>query len=82
MNSLHRKQTQLEKAFENTQLGPVVNLMNAMTFSFDLQMYLRLTEEEHVNQYEQLTQASKDLLKGIATLSKASSHKNYFLTED
>ena len=41
-----------------------------MTFNFDLQMYLRLSEEEHVNQYEQLMQASKDLLKGIATLSQ------------
>ena len=70
VNLLHRKPTRLEKAFENTQLGPVVNFMNAMTFNFDLQMYLRLTEEEHVNQYEQLTQASKDLLKGIATLSQ------------
>ena len=70
VNLLHRKQTQLEKAFENTQFGPVVNLMDAMTFTFDLQMYLRLTEEEHVNQYEQLTQASRDLLKGIATLSQ------------
>ena len=70
VNSLYRKQTQLEKAFENAQLGPVVNLMDAMTIDFDLQMYLRLTEEEHVNQYEQLTQASKDLLKGIVTLSQ------------
>ena len=43
VNSLHRKQTQLDKAFENAQLGPVVNLMDAMTFNFDLQMYLRLT---------------------------------------
>ena len=68
VNSLHRKQIRLEKAFENAQLGPVVNLMDAITFNFDLQMYLRLTEKEHVNQYEELTQASKDLLKGIATL--------------
>ena len=44
--------------------------MDAMTFNFDLQMYLRLSEEEHVNQYEQLMQASEDLLKGIATLSQ------------
>ena len=70
LNSLHKKQTELEKAFENTQFGQVVDVMDAMTFNFDLQMYLRLSEEEHVNQYEQLIQASKDLLKGIATLSQ------------
>ena len=78
VNSLHRKQTQLERAFENTQLGPVVNLMDAMTFNIYLQMYLRLTEEEHVNQYEQLTQASKDLLKGIATLSQGQLQQELF----
>ena len=70
VNSLHKKQTELEKAFANTQFGQVVDVMDAMTFNFDLQMYLRLSEEEHVNQYEQLMQASKDLLKGIATLSQ------------
>ena len=70
VNSFHKKQTELEKAFENTQFGQVVDVMDAMTFNFDLQMYLRLSEEEHVNQYEQLMQASKDLFKGIATLSQ------------
>ena len=70
VNSLHKRETELEKAFENTEFGQVVDVMDAMTFNFDLQMYLRLSEEEHVNQYEQLMQASKDLLKGIATLSQ------------
>ena len=68
VNSLHKKQTELEKAFANTQIGQVVDVMDAMTFNFDLQMYLRLSEEEHVNQYEQLMQASKDLLKGYSNI--------------
>ena len=70
VNSLHKKQTELENAFGNTQFGQVVDVMDAMTFNFDLQVHLRLSEEDHVKQYEQLVKASKDLLKGIATLSQ------------
>ena len=43
-------------------------MLDAMSFNFDLQLYLTLTEEEHVNQYSLLEAASKDLLRGIATL--------------
>ena len=68
VNSLHKKQTELERHLKHT-FGQVVDIMDALTFNFELQMYLRLSEEEHVNQYKQLMQASKDLLKGIATLS-------------
>ena len=70
VNSLHRKQTQFEKAFTKMQFGQVADVMDAMTFNFDLQLYLKLSEEEHGNQYEHLMGASKDLLKGIATLSQ------------
>ena len=82
VNSLHKKQTELEKAFENTQFGQVVDVMDAMIFNFDLQMYLRLSEEEHVKQYEQLMQARKDLLKGIATLSQCQLPQELFLIGD
>ena len=42
VNSLHKKQTELEKASESIKFGQVVDVMEAMTFNFDLQMYLRL----------------------------------------
>ena len=45
-------------------------MLDVMSFSFDLQLYLTLTEEEHVNQYSLLEAAGKDLLRGIATLGQ------------
>ena len=46
-------------------------MLDAMSFNFDLQLYLTLTEEEHVNQYSLLETASKDLLRGVATLGQS-----------
>ena len=43
VNSLYKKQTELEKAFDNTKFGQVLDVMDAMTFNFDSQMYLRLS---------------------------------------
>ena len=45
-------------------------MLDAMSFNFDLQLYLTLTEEEHVNQYCLLEMASKDHPRGIATLGQ------------
>ena len=45
-------------------------MLDAMAFNFDLQLYMTLTEEEHVNQYSLLEAACKDLLRGIATLGQ------------
>ena len=39
-------------------------------FTFDLQMYMKISEEEHITEYRQLIHASKELLRGIATLSQ------------
>ena len=38
-------------------------ILDAISFNFDLQLYLTLTEEGHVNQYSMLEMASKDLLE-------------------
>ena len=35
-------------------------MLDAKSFNLDLQMYLTLTEEEHLNQYSWLEAASKD----------------------
>ena len=45
-------------------------MLDAMSFNFYLQLYSTLTEEEHVNQYSLLETASKDLLRGIATMGQ------------
>ena len=47
------------------QLGHIDDVIKAVCFGFDLQMYMTLTEEEHINQYNLLGLASKDLLHGI-----------------
>ena len=53
-------------------------MLDAMSFNFDLQLYLTLTEEEHINQYSLLEAASKDLLRGIATMELGSLPQELF----
>ena len=68
VNSLHSHQTDLESVSETTKTGMVNDVLEAVSFSFDLKMYMSLVEEEHANQYHLLEVASMDLLRGIATL--------------
>ena len=70
VNSLHTRQTQLEEVFTKTQSGCIDEVIDAISFNFDLHLYMKLVEEEHVNQYVLLEKASHDLLKGIATLGQ------------
>ena len=70
VNSLHLRQTQLEQIYAKTREGPIEQIIDAISFNFDLQLYIRLMEEEYVNQYHILETASKDLLSGIATLGQ------------
>ena len=70
VNSLHHRQTQLEEVFAKTQSGRVDEVIDAISFNFDLHLYMKLVEEEHVNQYQLLEKASHDLLKGIETLGQ------------
>ena len=70
VNSLHVRQTQLEEFFGKTQSGLIDEVIDAISFNFDLHLYMKLVEEEHVNQYALLEKASHDLLKGIATLGQ------------
>ena len=59
-----------KKFFAKTQSGRVDEVINAISFNFDLHLYMKLVEEEHVNQYQLLEKASRDLLKGIETLGQ------------
>ena len=70
VNALHAKQTELEKVFASTDFSQAKAFLHSISFGFDLQMYMRLTEEEHVNQYNLLEVAAKDLMRGIATLGQ------------
>ena len=46
VNSLHHRQTQLEEVFAKTQSGHVNEVINAISFNFDLHLYMKLVEEE------------------------------------
>ena len=70
VNSFHHRQTQLEEVFAKTQSGRIDEVIDAISFNFDLHLYMKLVEEEHVNQYQLLEKASHDLLKGIETLGQ------------
>ena len=70
VNLLHTRQTQLEEVFTKTQSGCIDEVIDTISFNFDLHLYMKLVEEEHVNQYVLLEKASHDLLKGIATLGQ------------
>ena len=59
INSLNHHQTELESVFQSTQLGHIDDVMEAVSFCFYLQMYMTLTEEEHVNQYHLLGTAKQ-----------------------
>ena len=67
VNSLHHHETELDSVFKSTELGDINDVMEAMSFGFDLQMYMTLTQGKHCNQYHLLELASKDLL-----------HRNYY----
>ena len=64
------KVIEVEYVFETTQSGTVNDMSEAVSFNFDLQMYMSLTEEERVNQYHLIELASKDLFRGIALLGQ------------
>ena len=65
VNSLHQRQTQLEQIFAKTREGPIEQIIDAISFNFDLQLYIRLIDQYHI-----LETTSKDLLNGIATLGQ------------
>ena len=66
----HKYQTEVESVFvfETTQIGMVDDVLEAVSSSYDLQMYMSLTKKEHVNQYHLPELASKNLLKECASL--------------
>ena len=85
VNALLQRQTEMEALFSRSDMtfssqSIRGQMQDAMSFNFDLQLYLTLTEEEHVNQYNLLEAAIKDLLRGIATMGQRRLPRNYSLT--
>ena len=80
VNFLHHHQTELESVFQSTELGHIDDVMEAMSFGFDPQMYLTLTQEEPINQYHLLEDASKIYYAESLSLERVDCHMNCSLT--
>ena len=78
VNSMHKKQTELEKLVASPNFGMTKGVIDAMSFSFDLQLFLWVTEEENVHQLQVLEWASKDVLRGISILSQGRLPQEFF----
>ena len=70
LNSLHDKQTELEK-LETTKLFiEVKHVGDALDYSVEMKIFLELAKEEHVTKYKEVDKAERELLDAIAILSQ------------
>ena len=77
VNSMHKK-TELEKLAVSPNFGMTKGVIDAMSFSFDLQVFLQVMEEENVHQLQVLEWASKYVLRGISILSQSRLPQEFF----
>ena len=64
INAMHRRQTELEKHASGRAFRDTDTLVESMKFDFDLQMYMKVSDEEQV-----LECSSRDVIRGITVLS-------------
>ena len=77
VNAMHRRQTELEKQALGRAFGDTDTLVESMKFGFDLQMYMKVSDDEHVKQLQVLEHSSKEVIRGITVLSLGDCHKNF-----
>ena len=70
VNTLHQKNTKLERLVLDHQFGEVSDVMAMVNYNFELQLFMEQAQEEHVAQFRQMKQAGKDLLDSIAILNQ------------
>ena len=70
VNAMHRRQTELEKQASGRAFGDTDTLVESMKFGFDLEMYVKVSDYEHVKQLQILECSSKDVIRGITLLSQ------------
>ena len=70
LNSLHDKQTELEKLVTSKLFTEVKHAGDASDYSVDMQLFLELAKEEHVTKYKEVDKAGRELLGAIAILSQ------------
>ena len=70
LNSLHDRQTELEKLVTTKLFTEVKHAGDALDYSVELQLFLELAKEEHVTKYKEVDKAGRELLDAIAILSQ------------
>ena len=74
---MYERQTELEKQASGRAFGETKTLVESMKFGFDLQMYMKVSNDEHVKQLQVLECSSKDVIRGITVLSQGDCHRNF-----
>ena len=67
VNTLHQKNTKLEELVLDHQFGTASDVMAAVNYNFELQMFMEQAQEEHVAQFREMKQVGKDLLDSNAS---------------
>ena len=70
LNSLHDKQTELEKLVTTKLFTEVKHAGDAFDYSVEMQLFLELAKEEHVTKYKEVDKAGRELLDTVAILSQ------------
>ena len=78
VNAMHRRQTELEKQASGRAFGDTDRLVESMKFGWDLQFYLKVSDDEHVKQLQVLERTSKEVIRGITVLSQGRLPQEFF----
>ena len=78
VNGMHRRLTELEKQASGRAFGDTDSLVESMKFGFDLQMYMKVSDDEHVKQLQVLEHSSKEVIRGITVLSQGRLPQEFF----
>ena len=70
LNSLHDRQTELEKLVTTKLFTKVKHSDDASDYLVELQLFLELEKEEHVTKYKEVDKAGRELLDTISILSQ------------
>ena len=78
LNSLHDRQTELEKLATTKVFTEAKHAGDALDYSVKLQLFLELAQEEHVTKYKEVDKAGRELLDAIAILSQKELPRSLF----
>ena len=68
----------MERQASGRAFGDTETLVESMKFGFDLQMYMKVSDDEHVKQLQVLEHSSKDVIRGITVLPQGRLPQEFF----